>query len=281
MKISTQTAGLARAFRDEKAVELLCEAGYDSLDFSMFWRNGSTLPIEEEDFLENAAKFKRIADGYNVEFNQTHAPFPSYVEGDDDYNEWMKPLIVKSIEAGGILGAKYVIIHPIDLSENQKEFNMEFYKSLAPHAKKANVKIAIENMFAWSEEKQQLVKNVCSDGPEMCDYIDSLEDDCFVACLDIGHCGIIGESAPEMIRQLGHDRLKSLHIHDNDNVSDLHTLPYLGKIDFAGVMKALRDIDYDGELTLEADTFLAAFPDELKIEAVKLMQKTARYLTKL
>lgn len=284
MKISTQTAGMARVFGDTKAIEMLCELGYDCLDFSMFWKEDSRFTVEADDILEKAAQYRKIAQDYNVTFNQTHAPFPSYLEDDDKYNEWIKPLIIKAIEVSGALGAKHVIIHPINLTKNQKEFNMEFFKSLAPHAKKANVKIAIENMFGWSDEKQKLVKNVCSDGPEMCDYIDSLNDACgdyFVACLDIGHCGLVGESAPEMIRQLGHDRLKALHVHDNDHINDLHTLPFLEKIDFPAVMKALKDVDYDGELTLEADYFLETIPDALKIEASRLMEKTARYLTTL
>lgn len=281
MKISTQTANLAKSFGHEKAVRIICEAGFDCIDFSFFQKEDGIYDLEKDDFIEKLPKIKKIADSYNVGFNQTHAPFPSYIEGDDEYNKRMYPLIVKSIEASGILGAKYIIVHPTVFSENQKQKNMDFYNSLIPYAKKANVKIAVENMFGWSEELQKLVKNVCSDAEEMCDYLDSLDSRHFVACLDIGHCGIIGENAPDMIRALGHDRLKSLHVHDNDNISDLHNLPFTREIDFAEVVKALKEIDYDGEMTLEADYFLKGFPDGLKVEAAKFMGSVARFLAEM
>ena len=63
-----------------------------------------------------------------------------------------------------------------------------------------------------------------------------------------------------MIRALGGKRVKALHVHDNDLVRDVHTLPFTRKIDWDEVMTALKDIGYDGELTFEADTFLSQFP---------------------
>lgn len=278
MKISTQTAGLARVFGDAGAVRILCEAGYDCLDYSMFDKQNGRLPVENEGFMEHCRLLRNLADSYGVTFNQTHAPFASYIEGDDDYNEWVRPLIIKAIEASGILGAGNIIIHPFSVSNDQKKANMDFFNSLLPHAKRANVRIALENMFCWSEKNQRLEKNVCSDGPEFCDYMDSLNDAYFTACLDVGHCGLVGEDASEMIMQLGGKRLKCLHIHDNDMIEDKHTLPYMGKLDFKKITKALGDIGYEGEMTLEADNFLVGFPDELMKDAAVLMQRTARHL---
>ncbi|MFO7612564.1 MAG: sugar phosphate isomerase/epimerase family protein [Clostridia bacterium] len=281
MKISTQTAGLARVFGDTGAVRMLCEAGYDCLDYSMFYKQNDRLPVEGEGFMEHCRLLRELADSYGVTFNQTHAPFASYIEGDDAYNEWVKPLIIRSIEASGILGAGNIIIHPFSVSKNQKKANIDFFNSLLPHAQKANVRIALENMFCWSEKNRRLEKNVCSDGPEFCDYIDSLDREYFTACLDVGHCGLVGEDASEMIRQLGGERLKCLHVHDNDMIEDRHTLPYMGKLDFDKITKALKDIGYDGEMTLEADNFLVGFPDELMKGAAVLMQWTARHLASL
>lgn len=64
-----------------------------------------------------------------------------------------------------------------------------------------------------------------------------------------------------MIHSLGSRRLQALHIHDNCFDKDIHTLPFLGKIPFPDVMKALHNIDYKGDLTFEADNFIKNLPN--------------------
>lgn len=280
MKTSTQTCVPAVKFGNEKAVKMICESGFDCLDHSFFTGKPGSMHIEKPEFMVDMEKLRKTAESYERVFNQTHAPFASFREGDDEFNEWVKPLIIKAIEATAVLGAKYVVIHPFGLSKDQKQANMDFFGSLIPYAEKNNVVIAIENMFGYDPELDRIVKNVCSDGAELADYIDTLGSDNVCACIDIGHCGLVGEDPAEMIRQLG-SRLKSLHVHDNDHKSDKHTLPFLEKINFKAVMKALKDIEYIGELTLEADHFLYGMPTELYSEGLKLMSSTARYLADL
>jgi sugar phosphate isomerase/epimerase len=84
-----------------------------------------------------------------------------------------------------------------------------------------------------------------------------------------------------MIRALGHKRLKALHIHDNDLIHDSHTLPFTQKIHWEDVMTALKEIQYDGVFTFEADNFLKQFPRELIVPASRLMLEVGRYLRKL
>lgn len=281
MKISTQTVSLAKKFGNEEAIKMICNAGFDCIDYSFFSGKRGQMDIESDGFLSELETLRKLAESYGSSFNQTHAPFGSYIEGDDDYNTWMKPLIIKAIEAASILSAKYVVVHPFTLSVNQKQANMDFYNSLIPHAEKYDVIIAIENLFQYDPKIDSLVKSVCSDGPELVDYIDSLNSENICACIDVGHCGLVGEDAADMIRQTGGNRLKCLHIHDNDHKNDLHTLPFTQKIDFPSIMQALKDIKYDGEMTLEADKFLYSMPKELCKDALQLMSNTARYLADL
>jgi sugar phosphate isomerase/epimerase len=56
--------------------------------------------------------------------------------------------------------------------------------------------------------------------------------------------------------------LHALHVHDNDYIDDRHTLPGLGRMDWEEIMKALAEIDYDGDFTYEADNFLVNIPRE-------------------
>lgn len=281
MKISTMTLKLAIEFGMETAVKMICEAEFDSIDHSLFSKADGNLYMEKDGYFDKLAAMKKIADSYDVTFNQTHAPFGSYIEGDDEYNKKIKPLLRKAIEATSILGAEYMVVHPFVKSKNQKAANMQFFSELIPYAKEHNVKLALENMFGRDAAKDVLIKNVCSAANELSDYVDTLNSEYAVACIDVGHCGIIGENAPDMIRALGKDRLRCLHIHDNDGVSDLHSTPFTYSIDFKAIMKALNDIEYEGELTLEADNFFKKFPVELYPDILKFMSKTARYLADL
>ena len=87
-------------------------------------------------------------------------------------------------------------------------------------------------------------------------------------------------SAPEMIRAIG-KRLGALHLHDNDRWHDLHQIPFAGSIDWVAVTKALKEVDYKGEMTLEADTYLGAFNAENIEVGVKNLADAARKLVKM
>ncbi|MBN2761762.1 MAG: sugar phosphate isomerase/epimerase [Bacteroidales bacterium] len=280
MKTSTLTYRLVNTYGTEKAVRMICEAGFDCIDHTLFSGVDGRLYLEEEGYFDKLHKMREIAKTYGVSFNQTHAPFASFKEGDDEYNEWVRPLLFKSIEASGILGAKYMVVHPFYVSADKKKANIEFFSSMLPYAEKHNVRLALENMFGWDPKKDILIKNVCSDAEELGDYVDSLDSEYAVACLDVGHCGLVGENAADMIKKLG-NRLKCLHVHDNDNITDLHTIPFSQKLNFVEIMNALHDIDYDGELTLEADNFFTGFPEVLFDDVLTLLSKTARCLANM
>lgn len=288
MKISTQTDHFARIFGEEEAVRKLAEIGYDAYDFTLFHTNLESSLINQKDYEVQALRLKRIAEDSDIVCNQSHAPFPSYLLGNEEYNRRIYPLLVKAIEITSLLGGKIVIIHPAVFPGRSQEdidacmeTNMELYNSLLPHARECKVKIALENMFNWFAGDATASPATCSTADEFNAYLDALDPEYFVACLDIGHSEMKNSgsnSAAEMIRALGHDRLKSLHVHDNDLIRDRHTLPFTGKINWEEVMTALRDIQYDGEFTLEADNFLKQFPDELAVHASRLMLEVARHL---
>jgi sugar phosphate isomerase/epimerase len=290
MIVSTLTAHLAGIYGDEEAIRKLAEIGYDAYDFSMFDIGKDGHPINSSEYESYVQKLRRAADESGIVCNQTHAPFPSYLQGNGEYNKRIYPLLVRAIEVTGLLGGKTVIIHPAVFSGHKTdgdslcwETNMELYHSLLPYAKKCNVKIALENMFNWYKGDAAASPATCSSPEEFVKYMDALDSNHFVACVDIGHSSMEntgGRSAAEMIRALGSKRLKALHIHDNDLIHDLHTLPFTQKVDWDEVMTALKEIQYDGDFTFEADAFLGQFPDELAVHASRLMLEVGRYFVK-
>ncbi len=290
MKISTQTDYLARIYGEENAIRKLAEIGYDAYDFSMFEIGVNDHPIGRSDYESYVYRLRRAADESGIVCNQSHAPFPSYLPDNDEYNRRIFPLLIRAIEVTGLLGGKIVIIHPavfpghkIGGSSECIKTNMELYQALLPHARKYNVKIALENMYNWYPGDATASPATCSSAEEFIRYMDALGTDDFVACLDIGHSEMQNtgaNSAAEMIRALGSRRLKALHIHDNDLVGDTHTLPFTEKINWDEVMIALKEIQYDGEFTFEADNFLSKFPPELAVQASRLMLEVGRYFVK-
>jgi sugar phosphate isomerase/epimerase len=71
--------------------------------------------------------------------------------------------------------------------------------------------------------------------------------------LDVGHCLISNEDAADVVRRAG-ERLVYVHLDDNDGIGDLHWSLFSGRLkeqQLAGLMSALREIRYQGALSLE------------------------------
>ena len=159
---------------------------------------------------------------------------------------------------------------------------MALYNSLLPYAKEAGVKIAVENMWGRDSRSGVIVPNVCSTARELADYVDSLDPEWFTVCLDIGHIGLVHEYEAPFIRELGGRRLTCVHIHDNDYIKDLHICPFWGKLPWDEIAQAFADIDYSGDITLEADdALLRNMPLELYPACLKFMEQAGRHLIKM
>lgn len=284
MKIGTQTEYTIRAFGEKEGLRILKEAGYDYLDFSFFFCiDELDKMIAYEPVIREIAAY---AKEQGIVFHQAHAPYPSSVDDDDEDfdNGEIFQMIAKAIEYASVLGIHTLIVHPkkhLPRKGNEEalyQMNMEFCQNLLPYCEKYNVRIALENVYQRDTDRECYVHGACADPEEFIRYLDSLPREWFVGCLDVGHCALVGEDIPNMIRKLGRDRLKALHIHDVDYKRDCHTLPGLQKLDFDAILKALAEIRYDGVLTLEADLFLKGFEPEFYPQATKFMCQRARFL---
>jgi len=270
MMTSTEIGSAAKLVGEEKAVELVAKAGFDAWDFSMFamvrydWDRHCLLdndhPLTQPDYLKFARKLRQIGEDNGIHCNQSHAPFPNTHPGVRSY---MKRAIECTAEAGG----KMVIIHPNN--DATPEENAAFYLELLPFAKDHGIMIATENMWNWDAKAGCATPCACSTPANFNAHLDAVNDPDFVACLDIGHAEMkgLGTNAVQMIHALG-SRLQALHIHDNDRHHDSHMIPFAGMIDFTAIVQALKDINYSGYLTLEADTYLKAFSPDTALTGV-------------
>ena len=284
MKLSNLTDGLQERFGVLAAVRMNCEAGFEAIDCSMFHPECELLNEDPDRLLP---EMKKIADAYGVRFNQAHAPFPTYRFGEEneEYNRTVRAEILRSIEIAGALGADHIILHPVAVphatADEQLAFNLELFGEFVDAAHRNRVGIALENMWGRHRDAPVIVANVCSTGEELARYLDAFADPAVTACLDVGHAGLVGLSADRMVRALGAERLTCLHVHDNDFLHDSHTYPFVMNVNFAELMRALREIGYRGDLTFEASSFLRRLPDELCFDATVYLCRIGKYLRTL
>lgn len=282
---SSNSQFLRHGFSCEEAVEIMHKAGYDAIDFSFHispeYYGEQT---DSAEFKERFLALRALAESKGMVFNQAHAP-----EGSSSNDmEWTVQRfhdIRRAIRNASYLGIKVVVVHPVQhlqycdpgVPEQLFEMNMKFYNALKPYADEAGVKIGVENMWQMPGGIK-IDHSTCSKPEEFVRYMDTLNSDTFVACLDIGHAPLVGVDPATLIRALGKDRLKALHVHDVDGKDDLHTLPFMSKINWDSVTAALKEIGYEGDLTYECGGFFGRIPNELMLSAARFSVDVGRYL---
>ena len=300
MKLSMTTFGLDACYSEEQAIQILAESGFDAIDLSLIGCSDGSHPYNGPEALERAKKIRALGETLGITFNQTHSLYPVYKYAEEVFNRTMFERMARSIEVTAELGAKHIVVHPFSTPcGSEWDMNVDFFERLTPYIRGTGVKVALENTPAFEPPRKkktitimggQLVtgeesfprkafRRVGSLSSNLKELLEVLDKDCFAACLDVGHCGLVYEEPEVAIRTLG-DRLECLHIHDNDGYSDLHTIPYdrIGSVDWDGVLTALREISYKGDFTFETCNFALNFPKELHKEALCLLEKTGRYM---
>lgn len=126
--------------------------------------------------------------------------------------------------------------------EERFQCNLERLKLIKDHliSNGLNIRICLENLGG-----------ICKDIDEINRYIDQLGEEHFGICLDTGHLNLHDKDQRNFILKAG-KRLTALHIADNEGQRDQHMMPYgRGNIDFDEVIRALREVDYEGLFNME------------------------------
>ncbi len=280
MKISTEIGVLSQIVGEEKAIQYVAQAGFDAWDFSLFdlcrynRREKCVIqtnhPLSGKDYLSFVRELKKIGTNSGVVCNQTHAPFPTEAPE-------IRDVLKKAIECTAELGAEICVIHPQMMFTPEE--NAKMYMEYLPYAKSCGVKIATENLWIWDGQNKRAMHAACSTPENFCRHLDIINDENFVACLDIGHAEMMGEevSSVSMIKALG-KKLAALHIHDNDKRNDSHQIPFSMDIDFESIVKALKEINYNGYFTLEAVNYIDKFSKDDAHIATENLAKSVRKL---
>ena len=283
MLLSTSTDLLSKSLGLKKAVDILSNAGFDALDFSAFSEEFFT-DVHDKSFYTEIRKY---AEDKNIVFNQSHAPFVPSGMRDRGRCDANFERVITAMRFASYLGVKTMVIHPYQFlkytdegsAEQLFEYNVKFYKKLIPYCEEFEMRVAIENLWQYQKPGwNKIDPSVCANPEEFIKYLDEINSDYVVGCLDVGHAVLVCQDVPGFIKKVGNKRLQALHVHDVDGIADVHTLPYFGINDWDKFTKALSDIDYKGDFTYEADGFYNGKPLELYPECAEFMVKTGRFL---
>lgn len=185
---------------------------------------------------------KKWGEKYGVKLWSFHLPFSPF----DKWNisdktlsnatvTYFKELIKKATD----IGIDKFVIHgggePINSDERSKR--MEIAKDslfrLAEFAGKYNAVIAVENLPRTCLGRNSTeINELTSAHPAL------------RVCYDTNHL-LSGENAVDFIKNVG-NKIITTHISDYDFVNERHWLPGEGKLDFASILQALKEVEYKG-----------------------------------
>ncbi len=304
LKIGVQTKNVVNDECPKRGFELLKKSGFSCADFSLnaYLLNTDIYRSRINDFFTKPAgelkaffaAHKQAAEEAGIAIHQMHMPYPVYVPAAGrEVNEYLWDIAApKSMELCAFFGCRYIVIHGFKLArylgseDAEWEQTERFLDYLAPMAKEYGITVCIENLYEGVGG--HLVEGPCCDARKAAARIDRMNDaygaEVAGFCFDTGHANLVGLDFEQFLTTLGH-RLKVLHIHDNDGISDLHQIPFTfaktrenkSSTDWDGFIRGLRNIHYEGVLNFETAPVLTAFPEALKADALRFLVQIGEY----
>ena len=300
MIVSMHPAHVFERYGIDGGFALLKECGIDGIQFGMgtyvmsrdvILNNRPSIMDEPlEKIFDFVSPYKAAAKKHGVAISQVHAPFPMWRPDDAPLMERMEKVMQKSVAVTGYMESEYCVVHPAYAADNKKclsadaewMLNKSLYSALIPELKRNHVVCLLENMFSRASDNT-CFSGACSDFYEAARWIDELNalagEERFGFCFDTGHCQLARQNLYRALLIMDR-RVKALHLQDNSGAFDQHLTPYMGTIDFEGVLRGLKEIGYRGDLNFETHNVLGNFPPEVTRECLGLTAALGRYFMK-
>lgn len=270
-----------------KIMRMLHEAGFRAVDLCAFRYIGKTIPygsnaLFSDKWKEWIEELYEFAVEHHMIFNQSHNLTFNFFEENEEAR-LLDQMTDRVIEASAMLDIPLTVFHPIappGKVEDRKaclEKNREYFKRKAETAQKWNVKIGLENMLAnrYFDGSQYL--RYCTNTEELLELVERIHMPNVGICYDVGHGHYMNGEPEKDIYAVG-KYLWALHIHDNDRWNDEHLSPYQGTVNWEAVCKALAEVGYQGDFTLEISNAVSRMPEAVQQTALKSAYETAEYL---
>jgi sugar phosphate isomerase/epimerase len=172
---------------------------------------------------------------------------PSWIEPDYNYRRVRIDHTRRALTLAKELGARCITTEPggpVGPGETwgaALKLFVEMIKPVAEHAEKEGVLLLVEPepglLIETAEQAEEFMGHMTSPAVGL--------------NFDIGHQYCVGEDPAESVKRLA-KWVRHVHLEDiADTGVHHHLIPGEGAIDFASVLKAIRDIGYDGWVTIE------------------------------
>lgn len=293
IKISVQTGGPEEHLGVDGAYKLIAECGFDAVDANIDhlvdWDSicGKTITpqlLGPNPNLQLFDPWKNAAVKYGLDNYQAHAPFPSILYNEPEYNNVILDMLQNIVRGCDYINCRNLIVHPFfhfyDHTmdpQTEHDVNIECYSKLAPVAKEYGVNICLENMF--SRYRGKLYASTCANPADACRYIDELNaiagEKVFGFCLDTGHLLLVSGDIKQAMITLG-DRLLAFHVHDNDGRDDHHLAPYMGVLDWDRFIEGLAACGFDKTLSFETFNIWNVVDKQLCPSMMRFIAETGR-----
>lgn len=261
-------------------IEQCAKAGYKVLDINLCEAMNPTSRLRTDEWEKDIEMMRRLGDEYGITYRQSHLPYYDLftLTNDAEIAEWER-LIHNMIHASGMLGVEWCVTHPgtvFDVATRRASLdrNLEYYADHVRTCEKAGTGLALENVFEYKTHTQRSYGSYIE---ELVELVDAFNSPTVKACYDFGHAQLVGGFHRENLNLLG-DRLVATHVADNDGKEDLHLLPFFGVIDWTEAMQGLKEIDYQGDFTYEAQRFGRNIPNDKKAWVTDLSIQIGREL---
>ena len=241
------TDGGAR-FSMTSAVDFLADNGFDGIDLSLDTVSGigDGRPSFDDDWRGVLYSFGSRAAARGLTIPTCHLPF--YMPSPDDADAMSR--FAKSqllgLDAAAMLKIPCAVIHPIVRHSSQRkrrawlDENLSYLSPIRERAARLGVTLAIENMagvpYPYAPD-ETVYGSRAADVRLLADRLDT------GICWDFGHAHLSHLCQSAELATVG-DRLRMIHIHDNDGANDRHLIPLAGSIDWDDALRGLRAIDF-------------------------------------
>ncbi len=217
-----------------KEIEWIGENGFDFVDLFLEEDQATPEKIDVDKTRELLKKYDLGVIGHTAWYLPIGSPIKAL--RDAAVKE-----IVRYFDVFHKLGVELVTVHanwPGGMFSEKEgiEFQVESLKRLVREAKRFNIKVMYEPVNTYADNIKN-VSEILNRVPEL-----SLH-------LDVGHLSLFNRDPNEFIERL-HNRIKHVHLHDNNRRDDLHLPIGCGSIEWEKILKTLKRY-YDGTITLE------------------------------
>jgi len=263
----------------QQALEICKAGGFDTVDFSLGGKTPQDNLILRDAYVVEAQRMRDFCDDLGVRVTQTHARYDFNRLTREDFIAQM----LRTVTVSKLLGADNIVVHADTYYDQDYNFDFDtvlktIYEIFAPmveEAKKQDIRIAMETLFedrAPAGKRARFTSRI-----EELDAIVSMYRDPIVGiCWDFGHARVTyGDDQFAQMKKMN-GTIIATHVHDNVYHKDLHSMPFLGGIDWELGMKTLKEIGYTGDLAFEL--VYGCFPEALVPEYLRLCRRVGDYL---